>query len=311
MREWVKALPLSLGLPVVIGAASVKPEDAGSNLSAWFKLAGFENIPLWLQSPSIDQRVILVTIILAVIYTAIVWGIPLLRKSKEIRLGPILLASIGAVLLIVAAIWQFGERSVNTTAQPEPNPRPPEQQKLAGAVVLYAKCGQPDISPFVSGTERYTFPFQPLEQGKITHGLLGVPKGFTITPDPKNYPSNFMQCSITNYGQIPVLNARLILGIDFRKAEQRGEGVLIGGELVQHVDWPIDIAKIEAGENKPFVFYLWNTSPHFAEVRISDNVSFQRSDENEERISKLMQPQVTPNFPLLFPPTRDITNKPN
>ena len=37
MRGWIKALPLGLILPVMLWAASVKPEDAASNISAWAK----------------------------------------------------------------------------------------------------------------------------------------------------------------------------------------------------------------------------------------------------------------------------------
>jgi hypothetical protein len=78
----LKALPLGLGVPIVIGAASVKPEDAASNLSGWLRIMGIRNVPDWLASPSIDRRVIIATIIIAVIYSSIVWGIPYLRKHR-------------------------------------------------------------------------------------------------------------------------------------------------------------------------------------------------------------------------------------
>jgi hypothetical protein len=78
----LKALPLGLGVPIVIGAASVKPEDAASNLSGWLRIMGIRNVPDWLASPSIDRRVIIATIIIAIIYSSIVWGIPYLRKHR-------------------------------------------------------------------------------------------------------------------------------------------------------------------------------------------------------------------------------------
>jgi hypothetical protein len=78
----LKALPLGLGVPIVIGAASVRPEDAASNLSGWLRIMGIRNVPEWLASPSIDRRVIIATIIIAVIYSSIVWGIPYLRKHR-------------------------------------------------------------------------------------------------------------------------------------------------------------------------------------------------------------------------------------
>jgi hypothetical protein len=54
MLEWIKAL----GAPFVIGAASVKPEDAASNLSIW---------ALWLGIP-------------VAFVSLVVWSIPLIRK---------------------------------------------------------------------------------------------------------------------------------------------------------------------------------------------------------------------------------------
>src|SRR6266403_24120 len=74
MREWVKALPLTVGLPVVIGAASVKPEDAASNIAAWIEFAGFHNLPHWRTNPHADQHVIAAACFVAAIYAFAVWG---------------------------------------------------------------------------------------------------------------------------------------------------------------------------------------------------------------------------------------------
>lgn len=78
----LKALPLGLVVPIVIGAASVKPEDAASNLSGWVRIMGVRNVPDWLAAPSIDKRVIIATIIIAVIYSSVIWGIPYFRKYR-------------------------------------------------------------------------------------------------------------------------------------------------------------------------------------------------------------------------------------
>lgn len=74
MRAWIKALPLGLGLPLMIGAASVKPEDAASNVAAWLHLFGVANVPNWLASPNADKQVICWSIVAAVIYVCLVWG---------------------------------------------------------------------------------------------------------------------------------------------------------------------------------------------------------------------------------------------
>ena len=80
MRQFLKVLPLGLGLPVVIGAASVKPEDAASNLAAWAKWLGVQHAPEWLSSPTIDHRVIIGSLILALIYAFVAWGVPAIRR---------------------------------------------------------------------------------------------------------------------------------------------------------------------------------------------------------------------------------------
>jgi hypothetical protein len=77
-----KALPLGLGVPIVIGAASVKPDEAGSNLAAWAQWVGIHDIPTWLNTPGIDGKVITGTILIAAIYAFGVWGAPLLRRSS-------------------------------------------------------------------------------------------------------------------------------------------------------------------------------------------------------------------------------------
>ena len=48
MRDFIKVLPLGLLLPLVIGAASVKPDDAISNISDWAHRFGFEGAAKWL-----------------------------------------------------------------------------------------------------------------------------------------------------------------------------------------------------------------------------------------------------------------------
>jgi hypothetical protein len=50
VRGWIKALPLELGVPVMIGASSVKPEDAASNLAAWAQWIGIHDVPTWLNA---------------------------------------------------------------------------------------------------------------------------------------------------------------------------------------------------------------------------------------------------------------------
>ena len=85
MRNWVKALPLGLILPVMIGAASVKPEDAASNISAWAK---------W------DIPVIYASVGAAALYSVAVWVVPAVRtKHGQERTRVFAIAALVATLL--------------------------------------------------------------------------------------------------------------------------------------------------------------------------------------------------------------------
>ncbi len=81
MRDWIKAalqaLPIAIGLPVVLFLASVKPEDAASNLAVWAHFLGFSQVPAWLANPAADRHAMVSAIVLSVIYAGAVWGIPL------------------------------------------------------------------------------------------------------------------------------------------------------------------------------------------------------------------------------------------
>ncbi|MCP3444859.1 hypothetical protein [Bradyrhizobium sp. CCGUVB14] len=101
MREWIKALPLGLGLPVLIGAASVKPEDAASNIAAWAEIFGFHNLPHWLTSPNADLHVIAATCFAAAVYSFAAWG-PIRKRRMGMHLwGPWVLIIGGPLLGIV------------------------------------------------------------------------------------------------------------------------------------------------------------------------------------------------------------------
>lgn len=76
MRKIIKALPLGVGLPIVIGIASVSPGDAASNVSKWASLLGLHDVPAWLAGRAADPIIILVAFGLAAIYWIAVWGVP-------------------------------------------------------------------------------------------------------------------------------------------------------------------------------------------------------------------------------------------
>ena len=152
-----------------------------------------------------------------------------------------------------------------------------------------------------------------MESGQPLYGLTHLtPPLPTISLGPSKFPQLVYKCEVTNYGSIPVLNVRMFLNIDFQKPVERpGGGGFQGEGPLSRIEWPIDIAKIDPGQTNPFVFYFYNVSPYFAMVKIGDSVSFQRVDESDRRITRIVQPQYSPDFPILLSPFQKIDPTPN
>lgn len=82
-KRALNAIPLGVLLTIIIGAASVGPEDAQSNLSKWAHPLGSKDLPSWLIARSADYKTIAVAVALSVAYGAIVWGLPWLRSLGD------------------------------------------------------------------------------------------------------------------------------------------------------------------------------------------------------------------------------------
>lgn len=72
-RDLLKGLPIGVGLPIVIGAASVGPEDAQSNISKWIEFLGIHDMPSWVAHRATDHYTIATAIVLAFAYSLAVW----------------------------------------------------------------------------------------------------------------------------------------------------------------------------------------------------------------------------------------------
>jgi hypothetical protein len=84
--QFRKAIPLGVVLTIVIGLASVKPQDAASNISAWLDLAGIHNAPQWIAGLHGDRHVIIMAAVFAAIYAAIFWGLePFKNKLADVK----------------------------------------------------------------------------------------------------------------------------------------------------------------------------------------------------------------------------------
>jgi hypothetical protein len=87
--ELLKALPLGVIVPMLIGTASVSPEDAASNISKWADKFGIHDLPLWLTAAAGNRHVVYAGMAAAPLYAFIVWGIPALKRHQHEKM-PIL-----------------------------------------------------------------------------------------------------------------------------------------------------------------------------------------------------------------------------
>jgi hypothetical protein len=100
--NFLKALPLGLGLPIVLFVASVGPEDAASNISKWVRAIGIHDPPAWLITKSADRDAIIIAIIIAIMYAGAVWVlVPLIRHAGKRK---------------PALAWQRYEPAIGTSA---------------------------------------------------------------------------------------------------------------------------------------------------------------------------------------------------
>jgi hypothetical protein len=117
-KNFLKILPLGVVLPLMIGAASVKPEDAISNLAEWAHWLGFHQVPDWLADPSADRKVIFGSIAFALFYSGLIWGGPLLwmKIKKRSRAADVaVMSKLERDVSLPDAIWRvflgrWGER---------------------------------------------------------------------------------------------------------------------------------------------------------------------------------------------------------
>lgn len=137
MRELFKALPIGVGVPLLIGAASVGPEDAASNISKWARHFGLHHIPEWMVDKGADNKVIIGVVLLAALYAALVWVIvPMARRlrgqvcanRKMISLIGMVACAVGFLGFAIAYLWPHPlvDHNDSLAGKVDHAPTPPE-----------------------------------------------------------------------------------------------------------------------------------------------------------------------------------------
>jgi hypothetical protein len=218
MREFVKVLPLGLLLPLVIGAASVKPDDAISNISDWAHRLGFEGAAHWLANPAADNRIIAGSLGVAAIYAFMVWTVPAIRERRanpqSERLGIHLWTMLFYFMCtaLVVGVWRFV-------------PAQPTTPKIAGVPIsqLISRMDNIIFACDVPPPDTETAAKFPAEIDKFKKNLdiFGDVAGLTYTVSPIRGGIRIVAEATTPEAKRRLLSAVSKLTVDIRRLGEK------------------------------------------------------------------------------------------
>jgi hypothetical protein len=121
---------------------------------------------------------------------------------------------------------------------------------------------------------------------------FGSPGAQAFPPESVHWAT---ECKITNYGTLPVFNAVLLARVLFNEAHhpENQPDSWQSGPVKAYKSASIAIAKIDAGKDSPFVFYLQSQSPDFVEVTFLPEVSLQEGADPVPKSGRLIIPTYT------------------
>lgn len=186
-----KALPLGLGVPLVIGAASIGPEEAASNLSKWVHSLGLHDLPTWLSAKGTDRNAILGAIAFAIVYSTAVFIIP----------------------RIVRHHWSRPVSAVGTVASGIP---PPDARAEAPAV----QFTHPPILPEASVSA-------PIAEVPV----VPLPPATLEPPSPKPENKVFVDPNVTPEFLAGLYDGNTILGAEMKIKQYIGKWLPVSGRL--------------------------------------------------------------------------------
>lgn len=71
MHRWSLKWIVGCAGPLILAMVNISPKKAGSNISAWAKVFGWENPPPWVTAPSADTWGMWIGV--ALIFVVVVW----------------------------------------------------------------------------------------------------------------------------------------------------------------------------------------------------------------------------------------------
>ena len=197
-----------------------------------------------------------------------------------------------------------------------------DQNKLTAPVL-----SEPEVMPMYIQCEHAPFPKTNPPDGKLK-GLvfysetpvpvdsrvamefqsIGMPGSPTDWPDFRG--RNALECQLTNYGAVPVLNIKITFGFRFRDTVWlNSKGSFRHGPTKVSGGWTSLIRKLDAWPTDRFAFYIKNASKAWLEVSMPEFVVLQPLGKTKSRPVPLLRPDNEPgqlgsyyNSVFLFPP---------
>jgi len=166
---------------------------------------------------------------------------------------------IGAVVGALQVIWDFvpsaarpPKMMIECQGGPLPKTTPEE-----GRIYL--------LSPFPIAAE---------DGGGGLQEVFGQPGSDWL---PADAPRTGYGCRFVNYGEDPAFRIESVFGVAFRETirDAQNPESMQSGAVVLSRGWQVNLAKVEAGADRPFVFYVMNQSDHFMDVSLPDKATLQ------------------------------------
>lgn len=279
-REVLKVLPLGLAVPVVIGAASVKPEDAASNLSAWAKLLGLHYVPTWLGNPATDRYAIICAVIFALIYWCLIWGIPLLRRNFSKK--RVLARHVGNIDNYQVSDTNNNSLSFNFYINVSLPTRARPNKLLH---IIQITNPHPGMNLKLSVADTFLAP-----------GNIEIKRG--------SLPEQAVRCAFVNYGDRPLFGVSVPLNTKWMIAVKTENG-FSSGDVIAYTVAASPKVDIGVGENNEEHFYIVNMSHYYVDITLPNDASAYDAKNNKPMSIRLLPP-ILPMPSAMLPPTLNV-----
>jgi hypothetical protein len=175
---------------------------------------------------------------------------------------------------------------------------------------IFVECNYgviPRLYP-ASGRFYFTEIFPSLINEHVSLALgyrFGAPGAATLPPDVVEWA---YECTLTNYGNLPVFNVVVPIRVTFQEAHRppNQQNGWQSGSVKAIKASSITIAKIDVGRENPFLFYLKSQSPDFVGLEFLEIATLQEGSDQTTKAGRLI---VAANSHIQFSPNETFQMK--